>query len=263
MTYNITGLSMAVFAPDLTNESKSIWLRLNQEEVTTNFQLLTNFMDIERIKTDLEATDFQYRLKAITALKAYPAEVVVPILIARLKDPEILVRSFVAMGLGKQQTAASFAALLEMMKFDLNPNVRAEAANSISFFGKAAAPHLSAAFCQDDHWLVRRSILAALVDLQWHNELYEVCIEALAGEDLHLQAAAITALGSLVNSNYQELALEKLLAFVDREPTLLRQKVAYALKPFADPRAKQALNRLRQDANHLVVGAALEELLER
>jgi HEAT repeat protein len=220
-------------------------------------------MDIDRIKTALEETDFQYRLKAITALKAYPAEVVVPILIDRLKDPEILVRSFVAMGLGKQQTAASFSALIEMMKFDLNPNVRSEAANSLSYFGKAAAPHLSAAFCQDDHWLVRRSILAALVDLQWHNELYEVCIEALAGEDLHLKAAAIAALGSLVKSSYQELALEKLLAYVDIDVSLLRQKVAYALKQFADPRAKLALSQLRQDPDHLVVGAALEELLER
>ncbi len=220
-------------------------------------------MDIDRIKTALEETDFQYRLKAITALKAYPAEVVVPILIDRLKDPEILVRSFVAMGLGKQQTAASFAALIEMLKFDLNPNVRAEAANSLSFFGKAAAPHLSAAFCQDDHWLVRRSILAALVDLQWHNELYEVCMEALTGEDLHLQAAAVSALGSLVNSNYQELALAKLLTLVDRDASLIRQKVAYALKQFADPRAKTALSQLRQDPDHLVVGAALEELLER
>jgi HEAT repeat protein len=220
-------------------------------------------MDIDRIKTALEETDFQYRLKAITALKAYPAEVVVPILIDRLKDPEILVRSFVAMGLGKQQTAASFAALIEMMKFDLNPNVRAEAANSLSFFGKAAAPHLSAAFCQDDHWLVRRSILAALVDLQWHNELYEVCLEALTGADLHLQVAAVSALGSLVNSNYQELALEKILALVDRDASLIRQNVAYALKRFGDPRAKTALSQLRQDPDHLVVGAALEELLER
>jgi HEAT repeat protein len=219
-------------------------------------------MDIDRIKTALQETDFQYRLKAITALKAYPAEVVVPILIDRLKDPEILVRSFVAMGLGKQQTAASFAALIEMMKFDLNPNVRAEAANSLSFFGKAAAPHLSATFCQDDHWLVRRSILAALVDLQWHNELYEVCMEALAGEDLHLQAAAVSALGSLVNSNYQELALEKLLTLVDRDANLIRQKVAYTLKQFTDPRAQAALSQLRQDPDYLVVGAALEGLLE-
>jgi HEAT repeat protein len=220
-------------------------------------------MDIDRIETALQATDFQYRLKAIAALKAYPAAIAVPILVNNIKDPEILVRSFVAMGLGKQQTAASFAALLEMMKFDLNPNVRAEAANSLSFFGKATAPHLSLAFCQDDHWLVRRSILAALVDLQWHNELYEVCMEALAGEDLHLQLAAIDALGSLVNSQYQELALAKLLTLVDREPSSIRQKVAYALKQFADLRAKQALNRLRQDPDHSVVGAALEELLER
>jgi HEAT repeat protein len=219
-------------------------------------------MDIDRIKTDLQETDFQYRLKAITALEVYPAEVVVPILIDRIADPEILVRSFVAMGLGKQQTAASFSALIEMMKFDLNPNVRAEAANSLSYFGRAAAPHLSAAFCQDDHWLVRRSILAALTDLQWHNELYEVCLEALAGEDLHLQAAAIDALSSLAHSDYQELALAKILTVVGATASLVRQRVAYALLKFADPRAKLALRQLRQDPDQLVVGAALEELLE-
>jgi HEAT repeat protein len=220
-------------------------------------------MDIDRIELALQETDFQYRLKAIAALKEHPPEIAVPILINHIKDPEILVRSFVAMGLGKQQTAASFTALLEMMKFDLNPNVRAEAANSLSFFGKAAAPHLSATFCQDDHWLVRQSILAALTDLQWHNELYEVCIEALAGEDLHLQAAGISALGSLVDSSYQELALEKILTFIDADASLIRQQVAHALKKFVDPRAKTALSQLRQDSDHLVVGAALEELLER
>jgi HEAT repeat protein len=220
-------------------------------------------MDIDRIKIALEETDFQYRLKAIAALKAYPAEVVVPILIDLIEDPEILVRSFVAMGLGKKQTAAAFTALLEMMKFDLNPNVRAEAANSLSFFGKATAPHLSSTFCQDDHWLVRRSILAALADLQCHDELYEVCIEALSGEDLHLQAAAIAALGGLVNTNYHELALAKLLTLVDRDERLIRQQVAYALNHFDDPTAKLALSQLRQDPDRAVVGAALEGLLER
>jgi HEAT repeat protein len=219
-------------------------------------------MDIDQIKTDLQETDFQYRLKAIAALEVYPTEIVVPILIDRIADPEILVRSFVAMGLGKQQTAASFSALIEMMKFDLNPNVRAEAANSLSYFGRAAAPHLSAAFCQDNHWLVRRSILAALTDLQWYNELYEVSIEALAGEDLHLQAAAIDALSSLASSDYQELALVKILTVVGAAASLIRQRVAYALAKFADPRAKLALRQLRQDPDQLVVGAALEELME-
>jgi HEAT repeat protein len=219
-------------------------------------------MDIDRIKIALQETDFQYRLKAISALKVYPMEIVIPILIDRIKDPEDLVRSFVAMGLGKQQSAESFSALIEMMKFDLNPNVRGEAANSLSFFGGVAATHLRRAFCQDDHWLVRRSILAALVDLQSHNELYDVCVVALAGEDLHLQAAAIDALGSLVSSDYQELALEQLLAVVNADATLIRQRVAYALAKFVDPRAKLALYQLRQDADSLVVGAALEKLLK-
>jgi HEAT repeat protein len=89
-------------------------------------------MELPEIQAGLSNPDFQYRLKSISALKAYDSETAVPILIATLKDREFLVRSFVARGLGQQQTAASFAALLEMVKFDDTPNVRAEAANSLS-----------------------------------------------------------------------------------------------------------------------------------
>ena len=50
----------------------------------------------------------------------------------QLKDPEFLVRSFVAMGLGNKRSDESYAALLNLMQFDKDPNVRAEASNSLS-----------------------------------------------------------------------------------------------------------------------------------
>jgi HEAT repeat protein len=218
-------------------------------------------MDIHQIEAALTQTDFQYRLKAVEALKAYAPEIAVPILIEHLQDEEILVRSFVARGLGKQQNAESFAALLQMMKFDLNPNVRAEAANSLSLFGNVAAPHLSQTFCQDDHWLVRRSILAALMDMECPQELYEVCSVGLAGEDLTVQANAIDGLADLVNSQYEELALTKLLSQIEAEARFIRQKLALALAQFSQPQAKAALNRLRQDSDYRVVAATLEDLL--
>ena len=126
-------------------------------------------MELSEIDAGLSNVDFQYRLKAISALRVFDPETAVPILIASLHDQEFLVRSFVARELGQQQTAASFAALLEMTKFDDTPNVRAEAANSLSLFGQVSISHLVSVFCQDDHWLVRRSILAALeeLDCRW------------------------------------------------------------------------------------------------
>jgi HEAT repeat protein len=195
-------------------------------------------MDIHEIETMLNQSDFQYRLQAISALKDYDSEVAVPLMIGKINDPEFLVRSFVARGLGKQQTPESFAALLEIMKFDNTPNVRAEAANSLSFFGTVAASHLVLAFDRDDHWLVRRSILAALVEMNCPYELFEMCDRALADEEPTVRESAIDALGSLSQTTQRSPALELLLKLVNA-----------------------ALARLRQDTDSKVVGAALENLL--
>ncbi|NMG18660.1 HEAT repeat domain-containing protein [Brasilonema bromeliae SPC951] len=220
-------------------------------------------MDIHEIKTALNNSDFQYRLKAIAALKDYTPEIAVPLLTSKLRDSEFLVRSFVAMGLGKQQTAESFAALLELMKFDNTPNVRAEAASSLSLFGRVAASHLVLTFFRDDHWLVRRSILAVLLDLECPEELFEVCIQALAGEDSSVQADAIDALGTFALTSLEEPALSQLLALVGSESKQIRIHVVHALKRFDHPQAKEALRQLRQDPDHQVVAAALENLLQQ
>ncbi|MEM8779891.1 MAG: HEAT repeat domain-containing protein, partial [Cyanobacteria bacterium P01_G01_bin.49] len=153
-------------------------------------------MDISQIKDNLGNSDPQQRLKAITELGNYESDVAVPILLTKKQDPEFLVRSFVAMGLGKKRTADSFAALLEMMKLDKDPNVRAEASNSLSLFGEAAAPHLCLLFHQDDNWLVRRSILAALMELNCPEERFEVSVCGLTGEDFTVQEASVAVLGS-------------------------------------------------------------------
>ena len=82
---------------------------------------------------------------------------------------------FVARELGRQKTSESFASLPQIMKFDNTPNLRAEAANSLSLFGEVSASHLVQTFFRDDHWLVRRSTLAALVEMNCSEEVLEVC----------------------------------------------------------------------------------------
>jgi HEAT repeat protein len=217
-------------------------------------------MDLTEIEAKLEHSDFQYRLKAIAALKAYDADIAVPILVSKLHDPEFLVRSFVARGLGTQQTAASFAALLEMTKFDNTPNVRAEAANSLSLFGKVSISHLVSAFCQDDHWLFRRSILAAFEELDCPEETIEICTEALKGDDLSVKEGAIDALASLVGSSHHGAVLEQLISLTQSPFPQIRTKVTIALQKFDDPQAQEALVELRQDPHHQVVAATLEDL---
>jgi HEAT repeat protein len=220
-------------------------------------------MELPEINDGLSNSDFQYRLKAISALRAFDPETAVPILIASLKDKEFLVRSFVARELGRQQTAASFAALLEMTKFDDTPNVRAEAANSLSLFGKVSISHLVSAFCQDDHWLVRRSILAALEELDCPEQLIEVCTEGLAGDDLAIKEAVIDTLGTLATSSHHTAVLTLLLTLIQSKSSRLRARVAHALQKFDEPQAQEALLELRQDPAHQVVAATLEDLFQQ
>ncbi|MCJ8282714.1 MAG: HEAT repeat domain-containing protein [Rivularia sp. ALOHA_DT_140] len=223
-------------------------------------------MNLSEIEANLKNPDFEYRLKAVKALKDHDSEVAVPILTDLVNDSEFLVRSFVAMALGKQQTTESFTALMQIMKLDNTPNVRAEAANSLSLFGRISVSHLVLAFYKDDHWLVRRSILGALVEMNFEmncpEAVLDVCMEALKGEDASVAESAVDALGTLANSTKRDVALSQLLALVNHQSEHMRLRVAYALEKFDEPQAKQALAQLRTDDNHQVVGAALEDLLK-
>lgn len=218
-------------------------------------------MDLNQIDIDRQNPDFQYRIKAIAALKDYQPDVAVPILTQHLQDPEFLVRTFVARELGRQKTSESFAALLQMMRFDNTPNVRAEAANSLSLFGRVSASHLVQTFFRDDHWLVRRTILAALVEMECPEEVLEVCALGLESDDAAVQEASIDGLGALANSRRSQAALCQLLSLKNSENEYIRVRVAYALKHFEATEAKEALIQLRQDADYRVVGAAMEDLL--
>ncbi|MDJ0697962.1 MAG: HEAT repeat domain-containing protein [Mastigocoleus sp. MO_167.B18] len=220
-------------------------------------------MELQEIKANLNNSDFSYRLKAIDALNSYQSEIAVPLLKTKLYDSEFLVRSRVAMSLAKKQTSESFAALMEMMKLDDTPNVRAEAANSLSLFGKVSIPHLVATFYQDDHWIVRRSIIAVLVEMECPEDLFDVSLVALKDEDLTVQESGVDVLGVLANTNKSAEALAKLLELANHELQNIRLRAAYALKRFDDPQAKAALEKLRKDPDHRVVGAALENLLEK
>ncbi len=219
-------------------------------------------MDIDRIKAYLQSSNVQERLKGLTELRQCDSsEIAVPMLKSKLNDPEFLVRSFVAMGLGKQQTKDSFEALQQLLRRDRDPNVRAEAANSLSLFGNDAIPDLVAAFEQDPHWLLRRSILAAMAEMDCSKELLTVCLLGLEGDDQSVKESAIDCLGLLANTEAQDSALQQLLELVDAEWWRTRWRVASALKKFDRAQAQEALGRLRQDENHRVVGAALEGLL--
>ncbi|BAZ43421.1 HEAT domain containing protein [Chondrocystis sp. NIES-4102] len=218
-------------------------------------------MNIEQIKSALDDADPQQRMRGIRELRQYDTEIAAPLLIEHIKDQEFLVRSFVAMGLGRKRNPTSFAALLQMIQEDGDPNVRAEAANSLSLFGEESVIHLRQMYEHDPHWLVRRSIIAALADLDSPQELLEICAIGIAGDDLSVIESCIECLRILANTEQQESAIKLLLPLVNDDSWRIRMQTARTLSKYAHPEAIAAINQLKGDKDHRVVGAALESLV--
>ncbi len=218
-------------------------------------------MELHQIETYIDSPNPQNRMKAITELRNYEPNLVVPLLKRRICDQEFIIRSFVAIGLGFKRTDEAFELLLDLIEHDRDYNVRAEAANSLAKYGEDAIPHLVKLFQQDSNWLVRYSIFAA-IDLRQHPEiLLEFCTLGLRGNDLVVQQTALASLGELAKTPQEDLALELLLPAAKSEQGEIRAQVARVLRDFEDPRAKVVLTNLRQDCDHRVIGATLEGLL--
>lgn len=218
-------------------------------------------MDISEIKGLLASDDPQLRLRGLVALKACDIATAVPLLIDQRQDSAFLVRSFVAMGLGRKRNAAAYAALLEMLATEADNNVQAEIANSLGLHGAQSVERLMALFDENDHWLVRRSILAIMPELESPQQLFEVATKALEDTDQTIVQAGISTLSLLANTAQSDSALNKLLTFLTAENWRSRMALAYALKSFDTDKAKAGLAQLRQDPHHKVIAAALENLL--
>lgn len=218
-------------------------------------------MELPEIQTILEHPDSQERLKGVVALKDYDTNTASPLLLSKKNDPEFLVRSFVAMGLGRKRSDLGFETLLSMIAADPDANVRAEASNSLAMYGEVAIPHLVEAFHANSNWLIRRSILAAMIDLHSPSHMLNICLAAIRDSDMTVVNAGIDHLSTLADSEEAEAALAAILPLKTAESWYTRMHVAYALKRFDAPEAQAALIHLRQDKQHKVVAAALEGLV--
>jgi HEAT repeat protein len=219
-------------------------------------------MDLSSISQHLDSENPQDRMRGITALREYAPDVAVPLLMRCVHDSEVMIRSFVMMGLGYKQTPEAYAQLLQILENPGDPNVRAEAANSLAKYGEVAVPHLVKAFHGNLNWLMRLSIIPALSNLDAPEELMQLCQAGLNDPDVTVKETAITYLMDFADRGDEaEVALDLLLPYASSEHWNLRRQVALVLKPFAQNRAREALMELRQDADHRVVAAALEALM--
>jgi HEAT repeat protein len=218
-------------------------------------------MQLDEVKALLDSENPQKRMSAITALRSYEEAIAVPLLANQLDDPEFIIRSFAAIGLGHKRTPEGFAVLVNVLEGDRDPNVRSEAANSLSRYGQQALPYLMKAAEVDDHWLVLLSILPVVAEFDCPNDLYTLCTTTLEHADPVVQCLGLEHLGYLKGSQKHEDALELLLIWAESENWMLRKQVALTLRQFDGLFSQNALLRLRQDEDYRVVAATLEGLL--
>lgn len=218
-------------------------------------------MDISEIKMLLANENPQLRLRGLVALKDYDSETAVPLLIEQRQDEAFLVRSFVAMGLGRKRNEQAYNTLLKMIETETDSNVQAEIANSLGLYGSLATERLVKLFEENDHWLVQRSILAIMPDMESPQSLLQIALKAIENDDQTIVQAGISTLGLLAGTAQEQAALAALLPQANSDSWRLRLTLARALKRFDDQSARDALVKLRQDSNHKVVAATLEELL--
>lgn len=222
----------------------------------------TKTMKLNEIKSYLESPNPQNRMKAIVELRNHNPSVVVPLLKQRMYDKEFVIRSFVAMGLGYKRNEEGFQILLDLIENEQDPNVKAEAANSLANYGERAIPYLLELFKTESHWLIRQSIFAVMNEINSPDLLFKLACWGLQGDDLVVKFISIATLGRLKGTPFEKEAIELLFNLSTDEDARIRVKVAKALTSFDNPKAIAALSELRHDSNYRVVAATLEKMIK-
>ena len=123
----------------------------------------------EELREAIASGDPVQAMPALAKLRALPDSdndsVVIPLLILGSEQQAFLVRSLSCSGLGYRRNEQGWQVLSQLLLADEDPNVRAEAANSLASYGvERAWPLLRDSFAKDDAWLVRCSILSAFAE---------------------------------------------------------------------------------------------------
>ena len=192
--------------------------------------------DLGVLRDAIASGDPVRAMPALTQLRFCEAEDAVPLLVLGTEQKPFLVRSLSCSGLGYKRTEQGWGVLTRLLTADEDPNVRAEAANSLASYGvERSWPLLQASFSADGAWLVRCSILSALAEqpeikLTWLLELAQM---AITDEDGTVRVSGAEILGRIVRDGIaQPIGAE----------------------------ARVLLQPLQQDVDHRVVAAALNGL---
>lgn len=212
---------------------------------------------LTQIEQDLRGRALHTQKAAIDELGTLPAEFAVPMLARLLQSTDFLQRRVAAMGLKKYQTEESFQLLAKALAEEQDASVVAEVADCLFEFGSRAIPLLVEAFRPPGRWLLRHSIIAALLDGHCYPELLTVARLALADGVESVQEVAIMGLGELLQSPQQLEALALLEALCGDSDWPKRMWAASALKNLENPKTKALIAQLQKDEQFRVVAVAL------
>ena len=172
---------------------------------------------------------------ALASLVDATPEQAEPLLLLGLQqEGDMLLRQLSCSGLGHKPTPAGWEPLVHTLQQDPEVAVRAEAANALVSHGlQRAWPLLLAAFEREQEWILRCSVLSAVAEHPdvLPEQLLQLAQLAIADGDGTVRVGGAEILGRLVGE-----------------------------APAVSETARAQLARLQHDADHRVVGAALNGL---
>ena len=172
---------------------------------------------------------------ALASLVDASPEQAEPLLLLGLQqEGDMLLRQLSCSGLGHKPTPAGWEPLVHTLEQDPEVAVRAEAANALVSHGlQRAWPLLLAAFEREQEWILRCSVLSAVAEHPdvLPEQLLQLAQLAIADGDGTVRVGGAEILGRLVRE-----------------------------APAVSETARAQLARLQHDADHRVVGAALNGL---
>jgi HEAT repeat protein len=219
-----------------------------------------NAEQLAEIEQNLRASGLNHRWAAVMQLATVPAEVAVPILKRLLAEKDVGLRRLAVVGLGKHRSEETLQTLQAILAGPGDPMIVAEAANSIFEFGDLAIPLLQDLFSRSSHWLVRQTIISALVETDRYDVILAVARIALTDETKAIRELGILALKQVLQSPLQASALEILGELAGDPDWQIRWCTAISLHDCPEPQAKELIAQLLQDEDFRVVAAALEGL---
>ncbi|MEM8722145.1 MAG: HEAT repeat domain-containing protein [Cyanobacteria bacterium P01_G01_bin.39] len=212
---------------------------------------------LKQIKQKLRHQGIYQRKLALDELATTDSDLAIPVLTELLQDKDFALRKIAVMGLGNHPTEESFQMLKKTLETEPDPNVLAEAANSLFEFGDCSIEPLQQLFTNSDNWLVRQTVISILVDSNQPDVLLQVANLAIADPDQTTKETGILALHRLLETNLKQQALDLFAILSSDNYWRTRWRTAIALNGSPDPQAKKLLSKLQKDTHYRVVAASL------